>query len=108
MHTRSWNQQLSKDLITKVAEATMGFSGSDIQALCTEAVMCCLKRSHPAVNTTLDPRKIRNINPETLNVTIHFGVKFESFNFVSVHIRWRNVILWKPARILFHGARRQT
>lgn len=48
----------------------MGFSGSDIQALCTEAVLCCLKRSYPTISTSQDLKKIR-INVETLKVLMH-------------------------------------
>lgn len=69
VHTRFWSHQLSDDLITRISETTIGFSGSDIQALCTEAVLCCLKRSYPSINTSKDLRKIR-LNLESLKVTI--------------------------------------
>lgn len=58
-------------LISKLAEATIGFSGSDIQAVCTEAVLCCLKRSYPSVNCPQELRSVE-INFEALKVRFFY------------------------------------
>lgn len=55
---RTWKHKPSEELLWQLAELTMGFSGSDIQALCAEAVLCCVKRLYPDVK---DYNHIANI-----------------------------------------------
>lgn len=56
---QTWKHQPTEEILTKLAEITMGFSGSDIQALCTESVLCCLKRLYPKVQNPSEIRKVK-------------------------------------------------
>ncbi|XP_022921257.1 ATPase family AAA domain-containing protein 2-like [Onthophagus taurus] len=50
VHTYSWTYKPSNELLYKIAESTSGCCGSDLQALCAEAVLCSLKREYPDVH----------------------------------------------------------
>lgn len=56
---QTWKHRPSMEVLSKLAEITMGFSGSDIQALCTESVLCCLKRLYPKVQNPSEIRKVK-------------------------------------------------
>ncbi|XP_057657765.1 ATPase family AAA domain-containing protein 2-like isoform X2 [Diorhabda carinulata] len=50
VHVNNWKQKPTQKFITKLADLIPGFCGSDIQALCSEAVLCCLKRVYPTID----------------------------------------------------------
>ncbi|XP_049826286.1 ATPase family AAA domain-containing protein 2 isoform X3 [Aethina tumida] len=52
VHTSTWERKFSKEFINTLAEATAGFCGSDIAALCSEAVLCCMRRLYPNIECT--------------------------------------------------------
>nr|CAI5863660.1 unnamed protein product [Callosobruchus analis] len=54
----TWDQQLTPTFTEKLADLTAGFCGADIQALCSEAVLCCVKRHYPKINNTATKVKI--------------------------------------------------
>ncbi|CAH2009538.1 unnamed protein product [Acanthoscelides obtectus] len=58
VHTGSWNHQLTQKFIDKLADLTVGFCGADIQALCSGAVLCCVKRQYPKINNIASKVKI--------------------------------------------------
>ncbi|GLI69507.1 hypothetical protein VaNZ11_014141 [Volvox africanus] len=45
VHTVGWRPQPSEDTIERIAEATEGFAGADLAALCCSAVMAALRRT---------------------------------------------------------------
>nr|CAH7764178.1 unnamed protein product [Callosobruchus chinensis] len=58
VHTATWDQQLTPTFIEKLADLTAGFCGADIQALCYEAVLCCVKKQYPKINNIATKVKI--------------------------------------------------
>uniref|UniRef100_A0A6P7FZ38 Uncharacterized protein LOC114335737 n=1 Tax=Diabrotica virgifera virgifera TaxID=50390 RepID=A0A6P7FZ38_DIAVI len=50
VHTNNWKYKPPQKFIEQLADVTPGYCGSDIQALCSEAVMYCLKRTYPNIN----------------------------------------------------------
>ncbi|CAG9838409.1 unnamed protein product [Diabrotica balteata] len=50
VHTNNWKYKPPQKFIAELADVTPGYCGSDIQALCSEAVMYCLKRTYPNIN----------------------------------------------------------
>ncbi|VEN62253.1 unnamed protein product, partial [Callosobruchus maculatus] len=59
VHTATWDQHLlTPKFIEKLADLTVGFCGADIQALCSEAVSCCVKRQYPKINNVAAKVKI--------------------------------------------------
>lgn len=52
VHMNGWKHSLDKSFLFHLAEITTGYCGSDLQALCTEAVMCSLKRRYPGIHKT--------------------------------------------------------
>ncbi|KAJ8947865.1 hypothetical protein NQ318_010011 [Aromia moschata] len=63
VHTNTWKQKPTPTFVCHLADVTAGFCGSDIQALCSEAVLCCLRRMFPNLETR--GAKIK-INAESL------------------------------------------
>nr|XP_023026910.1 ATPase family AAA domain-containing protein 2-like [Leptinotarsa decemlineata] len=51
VHTNTWKHKPSPTFIAELADMTAGFCGADIQALCSEAVLCCLRRSYPKIES---------------------------------------------------------
>ncbi|CAH1163487.1 unnamed protein product [Phaedon cochleariae] len=51
VHINSWKHKPSEKFIASLADSTVGFCGSDLQALCSDAVLCCLRRVYPQVET---------------------------------------------------------
>ncbi|GJQ79242.1 hypothetical protein Trydic_g5486 [Trypoxylus dichotomus] len=47
VHTASWKNKPSFNFLTQMSELTSGCCGADLQALCAEAFLCCLKRLYP-------------------------------------------------------------
>ncbi|GIL48129.1 hypothetical protein Vafri_4807 [Volvox africanus] len=45
VHTAGWKSRPSEDTIERIAEATEGFAGADLAALCCSAVMTALRRT---------------------------------------------------------------
>ncbi|XP_076640695.1 ATPase family AAA domain-containing protein 2-like [Halictus rubicundus] len=52
VHVKSWKHKPPQKFLAYVASKTVGFCGSDIQALCAEAVMCCVRRNYPEIYTS--------------------------------------------------------
>ncbi|XP_023246279.1 ATPase family AAA domain-containing protein 2-like [Copidosoma floridanum] len=72
IHVKSWKQKPPQKFIAYLASKTIGFCGSDLQALCTEAVMCCVRRNYPQIYTT---KSKYHINEKSLKV--------EKFDFIK-------------------------
>ncbi|XP_012525576.1 ATPase family AAA domain-containing protein 2 isoform X2 [Monomorium pharaonis] len=49
VHIKSWKQKPAQKFLAYLASKTLGFCGSDLQALCTEAVMCSVRRNYPQI-----------------------------------------------------------
>lgn len=65
VHVRSWKQKPPIKFIAYLASKTTGYCGSDLQALCAEAVMCCVRRHYPQIYTS----KVKyHINERSLRV----------------------------------------
>lgn len=54
IHTRKWNPPLDPQLQEMLAEATNGFGGADLRALCTEATLNAIQRHYPQIYGTSD------------------------------------------------------
>ncbi|KAH1007762.1 hypothetical protein HUJ04_004957 [Dendroctonus ponderosae] len=60
VHTKTWKHRPSSRLLTALVEATSGFSGADLQALCSEAIVRCMKRAYPCLQgVKIDPDKLK-------------------------------------------------
>lgn len=66
---KSWKQKPPQKFLAFLASKTVGFCGSDLQALCTEAVMCCVRRNYPQIYTS---KSKYHINERSLKVNILF------------------------------------
>lgn len=59
----SWKHKPSPSLINTLVESTPGFSGADLQALCADAIVRCMKRVYPGVHdragVKIEPEKLR-------------------------------------------------
>ncbi|KAF2905664.1 hypothetical protein ILUMI_00516 [Ignelater luminosus] len=55
---QSWTHKPSSDFLTYLAELTTGCTGADLQALCSEAFLCCVKRLYPNINSGSARNKI--------------------------------------------------
>ncbi|XP_070510443.1 ATPase family AAA domain-containing protein 2-like [Cardiocondyla obscurior] len=49
VHIKSWKQKPVQKFLAYLASKTLGFCGSDLQALCVEAVMCSVRRNYPQI-----------------------------------------------------------
>ncbi|XP_043277372.1 ATPase family AAA domain-containing protein 2-like [Venturia canescens] len=65
VHVRSWKQKPPVKFLAYLASKTVGYCGSDLQALCAEAVMCCVRRHYPQIYTT---KSKYHINERSLKV----------------------------------------
>ncbi|XP_076623197.1 ATPase family AAA domain-containing protein 2-like [Colletes latitarsis] len=52
VHIKSWKNKPPQKFLAYLASKTIGFCGSDLQALCAEAVMCCVRRNYPEIYTS--------------------------------------------------------
>ncbi|KAM6900033.1 ATPase family AAA domain-containing protein 2-like [Xenentodon cancila] len=52
VHTREWKPPLSEGLLDELAEKCVGYCGADIRAVCTEAVLCAVRRNYPQIYST--------------------------------------------------------
>ncbi|XP_066139114.1 ATPase family AAA domain-containing protein 2-like isoform X2 [Euwallacea fornicatus] len=60
VHMASWKHKPSPKLISFLAGATSGFSGADLQALCSKAIVRCMKRVYPCLQgMKVDPEKLK-------------------------------------------------
>lgn len=64
VYVSQWSVPPSEMLISHLAEHSAGYCGSDLRALCTEAVIQGLRRTYPQVYTTdhrlqLDPKQVQ-------------------------------------------------
>lgn len=71
IHVSKWKNQPSDQLLEVLAEKATGYCGSDLRALCTEAVLQGLKRTYPQIYMTddrllLDPERVE-VRPVTRN-----------------------------------------
>lgn len=67
VHMQTWKHKPGQEFINRLAELTTGYCGSDIQALCSESVLCCLKRLYPNINKTNQGNKI-NIQVDSVKI----------------------------------------
>lgn len=66
IHVSKWKNPPSEELLQLMAERTIGYCGSDLRALCTEAVIQGLRRTYPQIYMTskrllLDPERVEVI-----------------------------------------------
>lgn len=64
VHVAQWAQPPQTELLTYLAENAVGYSGSDLRALCTEAVIQSFRRIYPQVyladhRLLLDPENVK-------------------------------------------------
>ncbi|XP_012149775.2 ATPase family AAA domain-containing protein 2-like isoform X2 [Megachile rotundata] len=60
VHIRNWKQKPPQKFLAYLASKTVGFCGSDLQALCAEAVMCCVRRNYPEIYTSKSKYQIND------------------------------------------------
>ncbi|XP_015117968.1 ATPase family AAA domain-containing protein 2 [Diachasma alloeum] len=65
VHVKNWKQKPAVKFIAYLASKTVGYCGSDLQALCAEAVMCCVRRHYPQIYTS---KAKHQINERALKV----------------------------------------
>lgn len=63
IHISKWKNPPSDQLLEILAEKATGYCGSDLRALCTEAVLQGLRRTYPQIYMTndrllLDPERV--------------------------------------------------
>ncbi|XP_015118071.1 ATPase family AAA domain-containing protein 2 isoform X1 [Diachasma alloeum] len=63
IHVAKWQTPPTEELLQVLAEKTTGYCGSDLRALCTEAVLQGLRRTYPQIYRTsnrllLDPQRV--------------------------------------------------
>lgn len=63
IHVSKWKNPPSEQLLEILAEKATGYCGSDLRALCTEAVLQGLRRTYPQIYMTnnrllLDPDRV--------------------------------------------------
>ncbi|KAK9880444.1 hypothetical protein WA026_011690 [Henosepilachna vigintioctopunctata] len=78
VHTKTWKHQPSENLLNHLANVTAGCCGADLQALCTEAVLCCTKRLYPNIDkidgslrVKIDPNKIQVEECDFMNARLN-------------------------------------
>lgn len=54
IHVNKWQNPPSEELLESLADKTTGYCGSDLRALCTEAVIQGLRRTYPQIYMTSD------------------------------------------------------
>lgn len=64
VHMTQWSAKPSKELISYLAEHAVGYCGSDLRALCSEAVIQSFRRNYPQVynanyKLALDPENVK-------------------------------------------------
>lgn len=75
VHTCSWRNKPSSEFLTQMSELTSGCCGADLQALCAEAFLCCLKRLYPNLYRPLLGNKVK-IEAQSIVVRICFSIIF--------------------------------
>ncbi|XP_012272865.1 ATPase family AAA domain-containing protein 2 [Orussus abietinus] len=65
IHVKSWKQKPPQKFLAYLASKTVGYCGSDLQALCVEAVMCCVRRNYPQIYSS---KSKHHINERSLKV----------------------------------------
>ncbi|XP_068617633.1 LOW QUALITY PROTEIN: ATPase family AAA domain-containing protein 2-like [Battus philenor] len=63
IYTREWRPRPSEDTLDHIADITSGYGGSDLKALCSEAVLRALRRVYPQVYDSeyalvIDPKNV--------------------------------------------------
>lgn len=67
IHLRKWNPPVPESVQESLSELTAGYAGADLKALCTEAALCALHRTYPAIYASTKKLKI---DRESIHVTI--------------------------------------
>ncbi|KAL1507483.1 hypothetical protein AB1Y20_008319 [Prymnesium parvum] len=52
IHTAKWQPPPSAELLSELAEATHGYCGADLRALCSEAALAALRAAYPQIFTS--------------------------------------------------------
>jgi len=65
IHTKGWEPPLPDSLKNELAEATKGYGGADVRALCTEAALNAVQRRYPQIYQSNEKLLIK---PETITV----------------------------------------
>ncbi|XP_050677155.1 ATPase family AAA domain-containing protein 2-like [Leptidea sinapis] len=65
IYTRHWDPRPDAETLDAIAEATQGYGGSDLKALCSEAVLKALRRVYPQV---YESEHALLIDPENVEV----------------------------------------
>ncbi|WFD20210.1 TAT-binding protein-like protein 7, AAA ATPase [Malassezia caprae] len=65
IHTRHWDPPLDDSLMDVLVDATHGFGGADLRALCTEATLNAIQRRYPQIYRTTERLLLA---PETIHV----------------------------------------
>lgn len=68
MHVASWSVPPTDQMLNYLAENTVGYCGSDLRALCSEAVIQSFRRTYPQVYSS-EHRLL--LNPENVKVSLH-------------------------------------
>lgn len=57
VYSKAWGEKnlLSPDFTQYVTDMTEGYSSADVESLCSQAVMCSLKRTYPEISTVAKP-----------------------------------------------------
>nr|XP_026495936.1 ATPase family AAA domain-containing protein 2-like isoform X1 [Vanessa tameamea]XP_026495937.1 ATPase family AAA domain-containing protein 2-like isoform X1 [Vanessa tameamea] len=67
IYTKDWTPMPSEDTLNHIADITNGYGGSDLKALCSEAVLKALRRVYPQV---YDSEYALVIDPKNVEVTV--------------------------------------
>ncbi|WFD44070.1 TAT-binding protein-like protein 7, AAA ATPase [Malassezia psittaci] len=76
IHTRKWDPPVHPALQEVLADATIGYGGADLRALCTEATLNAIQRQYPQIYHTNDRLQL---DPSSVHVAPHdFVLALES------------------------------
>lgn len=69
IHTKPWTTPPSQELVSFLAEKSVGFCGSDLRLLCSEAVVQALRRRYPQIYKSSQKLLLQ---ADTVNVSFSF------------------------------------
>ena len=91
IHSRKWTPALLPSFKDAVANATAGYCGADMKALCTEATMRAIRRRYPQIYAST---KKLIIDPSKITITLmdfvdaYNGLTPASHRCVCVTVSW--------------------
>lgn len=68
-----WKNPPKEDILLKLAEETVGYTGADLNSLCSESVLQALNRTYPQIYKT-SKRLLLDINKVEVYLIIFYSI----------------------------------